>query len=104
MKSKAKKEPPEDITKIKIVKTDAIPPEAQWIKNKLVFVDQPLHEVANILSSWYGMSVIVQGGGEKARHYTGIFENQSIQSVMESLKVAGGFSYSMKNDTILIAP
>lgn len=100
----SKKEPPEDITKIKIVKTDAIPPEAQWIKNKLVFVDQPLHEVANILSSWYGMSVIVQGGGEKARHYTGIFENQSIQSVMESLKVAGGFSYSMKNDTILIAP
>lgn len=101
----SKEESPEEITKIKIVKTDVIPPEAQWIKNKLVFVDQPLREVANILSSWYGVSVIVQGdGGMKATHYTGMFENQSIQSVMESLKVAGGFSYNMKNDTILIVP
>lgn len=96
---------PESITKIKIVKTDSIPPEAQWIKNKLVFVDQPLHEVANILSSWYGVSVIVKGGENiKSGHYTGIFENKSIQTVMESLQVAGGFSYKMKNDTILIAP
>ncbi|MGN7723115.1 FecR family protein [Chitinophaga sp. 22620] len=95
----------ENITKIKIIKTDSIPAEAQWIKNKLVFLNQPLHEVANILSSWYGVSVIVQGDADmKARRYTGIFENQNIQSVMESLQVAGGFNYKMKNDTILIAP
>lgn len=96
---------PEVITKIKVIKTDSIPPEAQWTRNKLVFVNQPLHEVANILSSWYGVNVIVQGGSEiKARRYTGIFENQNIQSVMESLQVAGGFNYKLKNDTILIAP
>lgn len=95
----------ENITKIKIVKTDSIPPEAQWIKNKLVFVNQPLYEVANILSRWYGVHIMVQGDHYmKTRQYTGIFENQSIQSVMESLQLAGGFSYSMMNDTILIAP
>ncbi len=94
-----------EITKIKIIKTDSIPPEAQWIRNKLVFVGQPLHEVANILSRWYGVSVIVRGGDDlKDRKYTGIFENQSIQSVMESLQVAGNFNFTMKNDTILIAP
>ncbi len=95
----------ENITKIKIVKTDTIPSEAQWTRNKLVFANQPLHEVANILSRWYGVVVIVQGGDDMmARKYTGIFENQNIQSVMESLQVAGGFTYKMKNDTILIAP
>ncbi len=95
----------ENITKIKIVRTDSIPSEAQWTRNKLVFVNQPLHEVANILSRWYGVSVIVEGDDDmKARQYTGIFENQSIQSVMESLQVAGSFSFKMKNDTILIVP
>ncbi|WP_341837168.1 FecR domain-containing protein [Chitinophaga pollutisoli] len=95
----------ENITKIKIVKTDAIPPEAQWTRNKLVFANQPLHEVANILSRWYGVTVIVQGDDDmKAQQFTGIFENQNIQSVMESLQVAGGFSFKIKNDSILIAP
>lgn len=96
---------PEEITKIRIVKTDSIPPEAQWTRNKLVFANQPLNEVADILSRWYGVNVVVQGDEDmKARQYTGIFENQSLQSVMESLQVAGGFSYKMKNDTIFIAP
>ncbi|WP_123844650.1 FecR family protein [Chitinophaga lutea] len=96
---------PDVVTKIKIVKTDSIPPEAQWIKNKLVFINKPLYEVANILSRWYGVSVIVDGSEEmKAREYTGFFENQNIQSVMESLRLAGGFRYKMENNTILIEP
>ncbi len=96
---------PDRITKIKIVKTDSIPPEAQWIKNKLVFINKPLYEVASILSRWYGVSVIVDGSEEmRTREYTGFFENQDIQSVMESLRLAGGFKYKMENNTILIEP
>lgn len=95
----------ENITKIRIVRTDTMPSEAQWTRNKLVFINQPLQEVAGIISRWYGVSVIVQGGEDfKARQYTGIYENKSIQSVMESLQVAGGLSYQLKNDTIFIAP
>lgn len=94
-----------NIAKIKIIKTDSIPPEAQWIQNKLVFSNQPLREVANILSRWYGVNVIILGDENmKAQQYTGIFENQNIQSVMESLQIAGGFHFKMKNDTIFIVP
>lgn len=97
--------PAAGIARVKIDKADSIPPEAQWIKNKLVFINKPLDELAVILSRWYGVQITVEGGDKmKAREYTGIFENQSIQGVLESLRLAGGFNYKIVNNTIVIEP
>lgn len=94
-----------DVVKSKIIKTDSIPPEAQWTNNTLVFIDKRLDEVAVILSRWYGVSVIIDGSEKmKAQKYSGFYDNQSIQNVLESLKFSAGFHYKIENNTVLIEP
>jgi len=97
--------PDDDIVKLKIVKTDSIPPEAQWTNNNLVFENKRLDEIALILSRWYGVSVIINGSDKmKAGRYNGFYDNQSIQNVLEALKISAGFSYKIENNTVLIEP
>ncbi len=95
----------EEIIKLKIVKTDSIPPEAQWTNNNLVFENKRLDEIALILSRWYGVSVVINGSDKmKAEKYNGFYDNQSIQNVLEALKISAGFSYKIENNTVLIEP
>uniref|UniRef100_UPI003B3A0EDB FecR domain-containing protein n=1 Tax=Spirosoma sp. TaxID=1899569 RepID=UPI003B3A0EDB len=88
--------PDEDIIKLKIVKTDSIPPDAQWTNNNLVFENKRLDEIALILSRWYGVSVVINGSNRmKAEKYNGFYDNQSIQNVLEALKISAGFRYKI---------
>lgn len=96
---------PDDIVKLKIIKTDSIPPEAQWTNNNLVFENKRLDEIAVILSRWYGVSVVINGSDKmKAEKYNGFYDNQSIQNVLEALKASAGFRYKIENNTVLIEP
>lgn len=95
----------DDIIKLKIVKKDSIPPEAQWTNNNLVFENKRLDEIALILSRWYGVSVEIKGSEKiKAGKYNGFYDNQSIQNVLEALKLSAGFRYKIENNTVLIEP
>ncbi len=99
------KQPDDDVVKLKIVKTDSIPPEAQWTNNNLVFENKRLDEIAQILSRWYGVSVFINGSDKmKAEKYNGFYDNQSIQNVLEALKASAGFRYKIENNTVLIEP
>lgn len=97
--------PDDDVIKLKILKTDSIPPEAQWTNNNLVFENKRLDEIALILSRWYGVSVKINGSDKiKTGKYNGFYDNQSIQNVLEALKISAGFSYKIENNTVLIEP
>ncbi|GAB3014324.1 FecR family protein [Niabella terrae] len=86
-------------------KTDSIPPEAQWTQNRLVFIDTPLGEIAEILSRWYDMRVAVGGDDQfKNRRFTGFYDDQTVEKVLESLKRAGNINYQIKNSEIIIKP
>ncbi|WP_162817850.1 FecR domain-containing protein [Niabella yanshanensis] len=93
------------IVKLKIIKTDSIPPEAQWTNNALVFENKRLDEIAIILSRWYGVQVIIDSSRKiKAETFTGFYDNESLQNVLESLKIYMGFRYKIENNTVLIEP
>ncbi|HTG54626.1 MAG TPA: DUF4974 domain-containing protein, partial [Niabella sp.] len=93
------------ILKLKIIKTDSIPPEAQWTNNALVFENKRLDEIAIILSRWYGVQVIIDSSRKiKAETFTGFYDNESLQNVLESLKIYMGFRYKIENNTVLIEP
>ncbi|MCH5686347.1 DUF4974 domain-containing protein [Niabella sp. W65] len=51
------------------------------------------------------MSVVINGSDKmKAEKYNGFYDNQSIQNVLEALKISAGFSYKIENNTVLIEP
>jgi transmembrane sensor len=77
--------------------------ETLWIKNKLVFDEESLEEVALKIERWYDVKVIINGDEAlKSTAYTGIFENENLFQVMEALKITGNFKYTINKDIITI--
>ncbi|MFT3933254.1 MAG: FecR family protein [Chitinophagaceae bacterium] len=77
--------------------------ETLWIKNKLVFDEETLEEVAQKIERWYDVKVIINGDNDlKKTAYSAIFENESLTQVMEALKITGGIKYTINKDVITI--
>ena len=83
---------------------DSVATEAQWNKNKLAFDNEKLEDIARQLSRWYGIEVEVSGDALKEKRFTGNFEQESVQEVMDALKVTGEFNYNIEKNKITILP
>ncbi|MEO5592446.1 MAG: FecR family protein [Chitinophagaceae bacterium] len=97
--------PAADITvgKVHFEAKDSSAWETLWIKNKLVFDEESLEEVAQKIERWYDVKVTINGDEAlKQTAYTGIFENENLLQVMEALKITGNFKYSVNKDIITI--
>lgn len=70
--------------------------ETAWTENKLVFENDELEEIAIQLERWYGVKVAF--GDEATRHYrfTGTFERESLQMVLDILKESKAFQYTLE--------
>ncbi|MGN6493177.1 MAG: FecR family protein [Agriterribacter sp.] len=79
-------------------------PEMQWTKNKLAFDNATLDEIARQLSLWYDVDIQIVDTSLKEKRFNAVFDNVSLQEVMQSLQLTGGFNYSLKDKTITIMP
>jgi hypothetical protein len=49
------------------------------------------------------VKVIINGGDElRLAEYSGIFDNEELDQVMEALKISGNFRYTINKDTVTI--
>ena len=92
------------ITEINKPFGDSVALEVQWTRNRLAFDNMKLGDVAAELSRWYNVSVTVTDDHLRNKEYSGIFEDESIQQVIEALKLTGGFKYKMNKNSITITP
>lgn len=83
---------------------DSLTVETQWVQNCLAFRDTKLKDVALMISRWYGISVEISDEKLSEKSFSGIFKDESPDQVMQALKIAGGFHYSINKNKILIFP
>ena len=83
---------------------DSVVMEVQWTKNRLVFNNMKLGDVVKELSRWYNINVTVTDEFLKNTEYSGTFEDESIQQVIEALKLTGGFQYKIDKNSVTITP
>lgn len=76
--------------------------ETSWTANKLVFKNQPFHELANNLSRWYGVKIVFKKESLKNAQFTGQFEKENINDVFRALQLIEAFNYSMQGKTVYI--
>lgn len=76
--------------------------ETDWTKNKLAFDQARYSEVFPELERWYGVTITVKDSSVLTRKISGIYENESLSDVMESLKLATGFRYSIDGNNLKI--
>lgn len=76
--------------------------ETGWTKNKLAFDQARYSEVFPELERWYGVTIAVKDSSILTRKISGIYENESLNDVMESLKLATGFRYTIDGNHLKI--
>lgn len=76
--------------------------EIAWTQNKLYFEDESLEDIGPMIERWFGKQVVIQSESLKKAHYTGNFENETMEEVLSSLKLSKPFNFRIENDTVVI--
>ena len=81
---------------------DSLIAETAWVQNKLVFQDKSFPEVAEMMQRWYGIDIRLNDSLLQKFHFTGSFENESIQQALSALQLSTRFIYEMHNKQVEI--
>lgn len=91
---------------VQTVKSDkketTMPEETAWVKEKVVFNQEPLEIVALKMERWYNVHIHFKD--EKMKHLlmTGDFDNVSIDEAMHVLQIMVGFEYDINGNDVFI--
>ncbi|WP_343744420.1 FecR domain-containing protein [Chitinophaga sp.] len=73
---------------------DSLVSETAWVKNKLAFKHLELDKVTALLEQWYGVEIGFHDQQKKQLYFTGVFETNSLDAVLEALTSTGSFTYT----------
>ena len=73
-----------------------------WKDGILYLHDMKFLEILNKLQLWYGVSFNINKEIDIPKHYTGKFQNEPLENVLESLSFIYGFTYDINNKEINI--
>ncbi|WP_186757462.1 FecR family protein [Echinicola salinicaeni] len=75
-----------------------------WKRGVLSFNKSSNAEVWKELEKWYGVDLIIQNSNIKKQNwdYTGSFDNESLENVLESIGFVKGFKFEIKGDQVKI--
>jgi len=83
-------------------KHDSLMVETGWIKDKLVFVNKPLEQIAGDLERKFNIQIKFSSSKAKGYRYTGYFENESAEDIMRILQLSKKINYTVNNKSITI--
>jgi ferric-dicitrate binding protein FerR (iron transport regulator) len=96
-------EPIAVLARMRYYGNDSSTVETSWTKNRLVFYDERLDKIALNLERWFNVSVTIKNEKLKKGKYTAtIEEGDKLHDVLEALKTAEGFHYSINNKAVII--
>lgn len=76
--------------------------ETAWVSNELVFRSVPMKQVLERVSRRYGVKIEANDESFLKDTYTGVFDTEEIEDVMNIFKEHFGFTYQLKEDEIII--
>src|SRR5688572_908023 len=76
--------------------------EIAWTQNKLYFEDETLEDIVLMMERWFGKKVTIANESLKTVHYTGNFENETMEEVLSYLKLSKSFNFRLGNDNVVI--
>lgn len=79
-----------------------IQPLTAWKDNKLIFNNEKFEDLAVKLERWYNVKITIKSHSLKKERFTGTFENETTEQVLNALKIAEPFEYSIDKNEIVI--
>jgi transmembrane sensor len=77
---------------------DSIITETAWVQNKLAFKHLQLDKVVVMLEQWYGVEINFSNNRKKQLYFTGVFESESLEEVLNALETTLSFSWHKDAD------
>jgi transmembrane sensor len=74
--------------------------ETAWLENKLVLSNEDFENVAHLLERKYNVHINFSNNKLKQERLTGVFEKETIQQVLEVLKMTTRFNYRIEGSNI----
>jgi ferric-dicitrate binding protein FerR (iron transport regulator) len=81
---------------------DSMVVETAWVNDRMVFINQPLEKIAEELERNFGITVIFKSDIVKEYRYTGVFDNQSLDKVLEIIKLSRKIDYRIIDKKLII--
>jgi ferric-dicitrate binding protein FerR (iron transport regulator) len=76
--------------------------EIAWTQNKLFFEDEIFEDIVLRMERWFGIKVTIANESLKNVHYTGNYENETLEEVLLSLKLSKSFNFRIGTDNVVI--
>jgi transmembrane sensor len=90
------------LSKMRYYGQDSSNIETSWTKKQLVFDKANLTEIVSKIERWYNVKVVIKDEGLRDAKYTALFEEESLEEVLEALRLTGGFRYVIKDKEVTI--
>ncbi len=101
--AKQNEEPIVAISHLNYRKSDSSIIETAWVQNKLIFQDKSFKDLAKEMERWYGVVISFDESERDTLHFTGSFENETVQQALEALKLTAHFNYAIHDNKIDIS-
>lgn len=90
-----------ELLTIKPSPVDSSVAETQWINNKLAFENEHLENLVPTLERWYNVKIILRNK-TITQTFSGAFENDALEDVLQSLQLSARIKYKIEKDTVTI--
>ncbi len=75
-----------------------------WKDGKLQFKNMRFEDLEKEMERWFNVTIVLNDPVLKNARYTGVFENESIETVLKALSLSLPFKYTMNPDSLIIEP
>ncbi len=73
-----------------------------WKEGRLYLENETFEQVLLKLEKWYGVEILTSDTLSVTEKYTGSFKDESLENVLEALKVSGSFNYRINNKEVYL--
>ena len=91
-----------EINKASITKNANMELSTAWTKNKLVFAKERFEVVKIKLERWYGVSIEVKDPEILNYHFTGTFDNETIEQAMSAFSTVAGCTFRINKNKVTV--
>ncbi|MCD2422994.1 DUF4974 domain-containing protein [Niabella pedocola] len=88
-----------ELLAIKTNPVDSFSAETEWVNNKLVFDKDHLEQIIPVLERWYNIKIVCRNK-PVTQTFSGTFENDKLEDVLQSLQLSAGIRYKIEKEVV----
>jgi ferric-dicitrate binding protein FerR (iron transport regulator) len=94
---------PVKLNKVNLQTSSKIEQTISWKENKLIFDNEPFSSLVIRIERWYNVKILVNYPELNSARFTGKFDKETLEQVLNALETVTPFIYSVKQNLITIS-